>query len=317
VAYLDNIRTFVRVYELGSMSAAGRDMRISAAVASARIGQLEAHLGVRLFQRTTRSLSPTEQGRSFYEGAREVLDKVDEAEARVSEITETPRGTIHVAAPLGVGRRLIAPQLPGFAQAYPKIDLRLRLSDRRIDLAAEAIDLRFFLGHPADSDLTIRPIASCARVLCAAPDYVARRGAPRDGAALVSDNHACLNLRFPGATEFRWTLQTPEGPRPYPVSGRLECDDGDVLTAWALDGAGIAMKPVFEVAEHLAAGRLVALCHETPPLPVQMACLYTHRRLQDPKIRIFMDHVCGRVASAVAQAEAQAGSQAGSQAAPG
>ncbi|WP_370160155.1 LysR family transcriptional regulator [Limimaricola soesokkakensis] len=307
MAYLDNIRTFVRVYELGSMSAAGRDLRVSAAVASARIGQLETHLGVRLFQRTTRSLAPTEQGRSFYEGARAVLEKVEEAEALVSRITENPRGTIHVAAPLGVGRRLIAPELPGFAATYPQVDLRLRLSDRMIDLAAEAIDLRFFLGRPADSDLTIRQIASCARLLCAAPDYITRRGSPRDGAALVSGAHDCLNLRFPGATEFRWTLMTPEGPRAYPVSGRLECDDGDVLTDWALAGAGIALKPVFEIADHLAAGQLVPVCIETPPLPVQMACLFTHRRLQDPKMRLFMDHMAERIGSAVAAAEAVAG----------
>ncbi|MGR3463768.1 LysR family transcriptional regulator [Limimaricola sp.] len=308
MAYLDNIRTFVRVYELGSMSAAGRDLRISAAVTSARIGQLEAHLGVRLFQRTTRSLAPTEQGRSFYDGARAVLERVEEAEALVSRITETPRGTIHVAAPLGVGRRLIAPELPGFAQAYPQVDLRLRLSDRMIDLTAEAIDLRFFLGRPADSDLTIRQIATCARVLCAAPDYIARRGAPLDGAALLAQRHDCLNLRFPGATEFRWTLQTPQGPRAHPVSGRLECDDGDVLTDWALAGAGIAMKPVFEVADHLAAGRLVAVCTRTPPLPVQMACLFTHRRLQDPKMRLFLDHMAARIGAALAAAEAVAGS---------
>ncbi|MGR3626348.1 MAG: LysR family transcriptional regulator [Limimaricola sp.] len=308
MAYLDNIRTFVRVYELGSMSAAGRDLRISAAVTSARIGQLEAHLGVRLFQRTTRSLAPTEQGSSFYDGARAVLERVEEAEALVSRITETPRGTIHVAAPLGVGRRLIAPELPGFAQAYPQVDLRLRLSDRMIDLTAEAIDLRFFLGRPADSDLTIRQIATCARVLCAAPDYIARRGAPLDGAALLAQRHDCLNLRFPGATEFRWTLQTPQGPRAHPVSGRLECDDGDVLTDWALAGAGIAMKPVFEVADHLAAGRLVAVCTRTPPLPVQMACLFTHRRLQDPKMRLFLDHMAARIGAALAAAEAVAGS---------
>ena len=306
LAYLDNIRTFVRVYELGSMSAAGRDLRVSAAVASARIGQLEAHLGVRLFQRTTRSLAPTEQGRSFYDGARAVLDKVDEAEALVSRITESPRGTIHVAAPLGVGRRLIAPELPGFAEAYPQIDLRLRLSDRTIDLAAESIDLRFFLGRPQDSDLTIRQIATCARVLCAAPGYLARRGTPRDGAALVAEAHDCLNLRFPGATEFRWTLMTPEGPRAHPVAGRLECDDGDVLTDWALAGAGIAMKPVFEIADHLAAGRLVQVCAETPPLPVQMACLFAHRRLQDPKMRLFMDHMSDRIGAALTAAEARA-----------
>ncbi|SDF19294.1 LysR family transcriptional regulator [Limimaricola pyoseonensis] len=306
MAYLDNLRTFVRVYELGSMSAAGRDLRISAAVTSARIGQLEAHLGVRLFQRTTRSLAPTEQGRSFYEGARAVLERLEEAEAMVSEITETPRGVIHLAAPLGLGRRLIAPEARGFAEAYPQIELRLRLSDRSVDLAAEAIDVSFFLGHPADSDLKIRHIATCARVLCAAPDYVARRGMPEDGAALLRDGHDCLNLRFPGATEFRWTLQTPEGPRRFAVAGRLECDDGDVLTDWALDGAGIVLKPVFEVAGHLAEGRLVPVARATPPLPVQMACLYQHRRWQDPKTRLFMDHMSGRLSAALRAAETRA-----------
>ena len=105
MSYLDNIRTFVRVYELGSMSAAGRDLRVSPAVTSARISQLEEYLGVRLFQRTTRNLTATEQGRAFYDGAVAVLDAVDEAEAKVMHLTETPRGTLFVAAPLGLGHR--------------------------------------------------------------------------------------------------------------------------------------------------------------------------------------------------------------------
>lgn len=302
MSYLDNIRTFVRVYELGSMSAAGRDLRISPAVTSSRISQLEEHLGVRLFQRTTRSLTPTEQGQSFYRGATEILEAVESAEAQIANITENLRGSLYVAAPLGVGRRLIAPQVPDFLSDYPEVSVRLRLTDRKVDLTTEGLDLAFFLGQPEDSNLRIRKIADVARVLCAAPAYIARRGKPGNGTELVEERHECLSLRFPGATEFQWRLSTPEGPQRFRVSGRYECDDGDVLTAWALAGQGVAMKPVFEIADHLAAGRLVPVAEQTPPEPIQMACLFTHRRRQDPKTRLFMEFMIDRIARAVSGA---------------
>ncbi len=289
MAYLDNIRTFVRVYELGSMSAAARDMRISAAVASSRISQLETHLNVRLFQRTTRMLNPTEQGRLFYHGALKILDSVEEAEAEISSVTENPKGSLYVAAPLGVGQRLVAPAAPDFRTRYPLINIRLRLSDRKLDLAAEGLDAAFILGLPEDSTLRIRKIADCPRVLCAAPDYIAARGMPKTSSDLKAQNHACLNLRYPGAPEFQWPLKTPDGVQRVPVSGPLESDHGDVLTNWALDGQGIVLKPVFEISEHLAAGRLVPVLTEEPPIPVQLACLYMHRRRQDPKARLFID----------------------------
>lgn len=295
MSYLDNIRTFVRVYELGSMSAAGRDLRISPAVTSSRISQLEEYLSVRLFQRTTRSLTATEQGKAFYTGACEILEAVESAEAQIVDITENPRGALHVAAPLGVGRRLIAPQVPDFLQAYPDITLRLRLTDRKVDLTTEGLDLAFFLGQPEDSTLRIRKIADVDRVLCAAPAYIARRGNPASGAEIVAEGHECLNLRYPGATEFQWPLVTPDGPRRFRVSGRYESDDGDVLTDWALGGHGIVMKPLFEVADHIRAGRLVPVAEATPPEPVQMACLFTHRKRQDPKARLFMEFVIDRI----------------------
>lgn len=304
MAYLDNIRTFVRVYELGSMSAAGRDLRISPAVTSARISQLEEHLGVRLFQRTTRNLSATEQGKAFYGGAVTVLDAVEDAEATVAGLTDNPRGSLYIAAPLGLGRRLVAPEVPAFLKAYPEISLRLRLSDRVVDLTTEGLDLAFFLGLPADSNLRIRKILDCKRVMCASPAYISKRGNPANGAALLKGGHECLNLRFPGAPEFQWRLMTPDGPQRFAVSGRYECDDGDILTDWALSGQGIVIKPVYEVAEHLLSGALVPVATATPPEPVQMACLYTHRRHQDPKTRLFMDFVTDRVGQAVKTAEA-------------
>ena len=174
MAYLDNIRTFVRVYELGNMSAAARDMRISAAVASSRISQLEDHLGVRLFQRTTRLLNPTEQGNTFYKGAIKIVEAVADAEADISDITQSPRGSLYVAAPLGVGQKFIAPAVPKFKDVYPLINIRLRLSDRKLDLAAEGLDAAFFLGVPEDSNLRMRKITDCPRVLCASPSLYSR-----------------------------------------------------------------------------------------------------------------------------------------------
>ena len=189
--------------------------------------------------------------------------------------------------------------MPAFLAEYPEVSLRLRLTDRKVDLTTEGLDLSFFLGQPEDSTLRIRKIADCARVLCAAPTYIAARGMPNSGKDLVEDRHECLNLRYPGATEFQWRLITKDGPKKFAVTGRYECDDGDVLTDWALSGKGIVLKPVFEVAEHLKAGRLLPVAEQTPPAPVQMACLYTHRRRQDPKTRLFMEFIIDRIAAAV------------------
>lgn len=299
MSYLDNIRTFVRVYELGSMSAAGRDLRVSPAVTSSRISQLEEHLGVRLFQRTTRSLTPTEQGQSFYRGATDILEAVEKAEAQIVNITENLKGSIYVAAPLGVGRRLIAPQVPGFLKEYPEVSVRLRLSDRKVDLTTEGLDLAFFLGQPEDSNLRIRKIADVERILCASPEYVQRRGMPESGDDLLAQGHECLSLRFPGASEFQWRLVTAGGPKRFRVTGRYESDDGDVLTDWALAGHGVALKPVFEVAEHLKARTLIPVAEKTPPEAIQMACLFTHRRMQDPKTRLFMEFMVDRIAATI------------------
>ena len=303
MALLENIRLFVRVHELGSMSAAARDQRVSPAVASSRIAALEEHLKVRLFQRTTRSLRPTEHGEAFYAGAREVIEALEAAEGRVAAITGSPRGLLSVAAPLTLGRWLLAPRVPEFADAYPEISLRLRLTDRTVDLTGEGLDLSVFLGTPEDSTLKIRKVCDCARVLVASPAYVAERGMPRTGDDLMA-GHDCLILRYPGAAEFRWRLATPDGPRRFGVSGQLDSDDGDVLTDWALAGRGVALKPVFEVADHLASGALVEVCEQARPEPVQLACLYTHRRLQDPKRKLFLDWAAPVLRDAVSAAEA-------------
>ena len=297
MAYLDNIAVFVRVVELGSLSAAGRDMRLSPAVASNRIKELEKGLGVRLLNRTTRQLALTEHGTAFYDGAKKVLDAVAEAEAAVSAISQSPRGVIRVTAPLGIGRRLIAPTLPEFHDRFPEIEVRLRLSDHNVDLVKEGIDLAFRLGVIEDSSFKMRLIAPCERVLVASPAYLASRGTPENPEDLRS--HHCLLLRFPGSREFAWMLQTSEGPKKFDVRGPFDSDDGDVLTDWALAGRGIVMKPRFEVAKDLREGRLAVVLPESPPVPAQLAALYPHKMWQDPKLRLLLDFTVERCARTI------------------
>ncbi|WP_294923248.1 LysR family transcriptional regulator [uncultured Paracoccus sp.] len=287
MSYLESLRVFVRVVELGSITSGGRDLRMSPAVASNRIKNLETRFGVRLLNRTTRKLVPTEIGRAFYDSARRVIESLDEAEAVVSGFSGMPHGTIRVTAPLGLGRRLIGPLVPRFCNEYPGVEVRLRLSDRSVDIVADGIDLAFFLGEPRDSALKWRRIAECRRALVASPEYLARHGMPERPDDLV--RHNCLLLRYPRSPEFFWMLQAPGGPLKMMVSGRFDADDGDVLTEWALTGQGIANRPRYEIAEHLAAGTLVEVLPEHAPVPAQFGMLTPHRRLQDPKLRLFAD----------------------------
>lgn len=290
--YLESLRVFVRVVELGSITAGGRDLRMTPAVASKRIKELERRLNVRLFNRTTRKLTPTEIGNAFYDHARQVVQSLEDAEAAVSSFSQHPHGAVRVSAPLGVGKRILAPLVPEFVDLYPDVSVRLRLSDRKVDIVEDSLDVAFFVGRPPDSNLKMRKIMDTPRVLCAAPAYLERYGAPRTAEDLRL--HNCLLLRYPRSPEWYWTLVTADGPLKLEVAGSYDADDGDVLTAWALAGRGIVNKPRFDIAEHLANGALVELLPETPPEPALFGCLYPHRRLQDSKVRLFIDFVLER-----------------------
>ena len=170
------------------------------------------------------------------------------------------------AAPPGVGRRIIAPLVPDFVVRFPDIQVQMRLSDQVVDLMTERLDVAFFVGRPQDSTLKLRRIESCRRVLCAAPAYLERHGAPQRPADLLDDGHNCLLLRYPRSPEYFWTLKTGDGPRKCAVSGRFDADDSDVLADWMLAGHGIANRALF-------------------------GCLYPHRRWQDPKVRLLVDFI--------------------------
>jgi len=287
VSLLENIETFVRIVDLGGMSMTARQLRLSPAVVSHRLQQLESHLGVRLLHRTTRTLQLTEPGTAFYEACQGVLRAVEQAEGVALEAGGIPVGNIRVSAPLGLGRRMLAPLLPRFCARHDRLSVRLRLSDHLLDLVREAVDLSVRLAVLEDSSLIARKIADYPRILCAAPSYLQKRGIPREPDDLF--RHDCLLLRFPGSQQYRWTLQTPSGPVTLHLRGRLDADDGDVLTAWALEGSGITLKPVFEVAAHLRSGALRPVLLDTPPLPVTLAVVYPHRRLLPSKVRLLAD----------------------------
>lgn len=302
MSYIDSLRVFVRVTELGSITSGGRDLRLTPAVASKRIKELEKHLGVRLFNRTTRSLTPTEVGRVFYDHARKVLESLDEAEAVVANFSDTPRGVIRMTAPLGIGRQIIAPLVPEFTDLYPETSVQMRLSDRNVDMMGERLDVAFFLGVPKESELTLRKIAECDRVLCAAPAYLERRGAPQVPEDLMAGRHNCLLLRYPRSPEYFWVLDTVDGPRKMEVAGRYDADNADVLIDWALAGHGIANIARFVIEEELRSGRLVEVLPATPPRSGIFGCLYPHRRLQDPKIRRFVEFMSERCRVRIGQA---------------
>ena len=291
MAYVDSLRVFARIIELGSITSGGRDLRMTPAVASKRIKELEKHLGVRLFNRTTRSLTPTGVGRVFYKEAKKVLASIDNAENAISQFSDTPRGVIRITTPLGFGRRVIAPLVPSFVDKFPGTEIRMRLSDRKVDILAEELDMAFFIGTPPDSNLKLRKIADCKRILCASPEYLSRMGTPSFPDDVIDGLHNCLLLRYPRSPEYFWTVKTNNGSQKLNVSGKYDADDNDVLTKWALLGHGIINKPHFEMEDYIKNGKLIEVLPSNPPIPSIIGCLYPHKKLQDPKMIYFMDHI--------------------------
>ena len=290
---VENIRVFMRAVESGSFSEAGRVLRLSSAVASYRIRVLEEHLGCRLLTRTTRRMSLTEAGRIFYERCIDVVEALDRAESSVADKGGAPRGAIKLTAPLGLGRKVIAPIIGDYRSRHPETEVRLRLSDHLLDLVQEAVDVALRMAKLEDSTFTQRKIADVRRVICASPEYLERMGTPELPDDLL--RHECLLLRFPGSRQFRWTVGDGKKVVTVPVSGSVDADDGDVLTEWAVSGQGLVLKPLFEVARHVAEGRLRIVMQDHPPQPVDISLLYPSRKMQARRVRDLVDDIHGVV----------------------
>ncbi len=297
---LDNLLVFTRIVELGSFTAAGKSLRMSVALVSHRIKRLEEQLHCQLFTRTTRKTILTDQGRIFYQHCLEVRDAWQRAEASISDAGGAPRGSLKVTAPLGFGRRVVGPMVSRYRVGHPEIDVRLRLSDHILDLFTEGVDVAVRMATLPDSSLIVRKIGDIDRILCASPSYLDANGTPREIEDLAQ--HNCLLLRFPGSPQYRWTLRKGGQPVTIAVQGHMDVDDGDVLTQWALDGAGIALKPVFEIADHLKSGRLVPVLQRQAPEPVTLAVLHAYNRMAPPKVKAFADMIVSEARSHIAQA---------------
>jgi DNA-binding transcriptional LysR family regulator len=283
---LTEMAVFSRIVAMGSLSAAARDLGISPAVVSRRLAALEARLGVRLLNRTTRTLRLTDEGASYNETCSRLLAEIEEADAAVSAGSAEPRGTLRVALPASFANRHIAPLIPRFAERYPKVQLALSLSDRNVNLIDEGFDVAVRIAHLEDSSLAARKIAPNRRVVCASPDYLRRRGTPQTPAELA--RHDFLTVGdFAMTLEYRDPLGEPGSVR---VSGRYACDNWEVLREWALAGLGVALKSTWDVRRHLEDGSLVALCPRyTFDSDVAIYAVYPHRRHLPAKTRVFID----------------------------
>src|SRR5688500_10728153 len=277
---------FAKVVAAGSLSAAARELGLSPAMVSRRLAGLEARLGVRLVNRTTRSLHLTDEGATYYESCARVLAEIDHANASVSAGRHEPQGTLRVALPAAFGNQYVAPLVPQFAARYPAVQLSLSLSDRTVDLVDEGFDVAVRIAALADSSLSARKLAPNRRVVCASPEYLRRQGTPRTPEELAQ--HNCL---IASALTGAWDYKTPEGRSGrVRVSGRYVCDNWEVLREWALAGLGIALKSTWDVRRHLENGALVSLLPGyTFATDVAIYAVYPHRRHLPAKTRAFIE----------------------------
>ena len=287
---ISNWEVFAKVVELKSLSAAGRELRLTAAVVSSRIATIERKLGVRLLNRTTRRVNATEEGKIFYEHCLRIIDEIQAIETTIGTRSDAPRGSITVTAPAGFGRKHVAPFLPGFVERNEDLSVRLHLTDRLTDVIAEGTDVAIRIADLKNYSFIAKKLADNERVIVGAPEYLETHGTPEKPNDLLS--HNCLLLRFPGSKQYQWTLKSRAGKSvTLQVSGNLDSDNGEALTDWCLAGAGLAVKSLWEVDHHIRNGRLHVVLPDWKPLGHAIYAIYPHSRLMPPRVRAFIDYL--------------------------
>ena len=282
---LGDLDIFVRTSDNGSLSATARALDLTPAAASAALKRLEAELGVQLFLRSTRSLRLTPQGERFLAQCRPALEALQQAGAQLAAGGRALKGLLKLSAPSDLGRNVLLPWLDAFQAQYPGVDIRLQLSDRMANVYSDPVDAAFRYGKPPDSSLVALPLAlDNRRVLCAAPAYLARHGAPAAPQDLA--DHACLCFMLGDEVNDRWRF-TRAGTAALSVRVRSAnvANDGDAVRRWALLGKGIAYKSGLDVADDLAAGRLQALCVDWATEAVPLFLVVPGRRQLTPLVR--------------------------------
>lgn len=287
-ANLNDIQVFMAVVDAGSFIAGGKAMGLSRSAAGKAVMRLEERLDVRLLNRTTRKLSPTDEGRLLYDRGLQILASVDEAEASVAGKSGMPRGVLRLTVPDAYGRHVLLPLIGKYLKAWPDVQVEVSFTDRIADIVEEGFDLAIRIGVTStDSSFVSRVVARCRAMLCASPAYIAARGKPRDLDDLAA--HDCLvfssrnqrqSWRFPGE-QGGWIKAQGRS--------RLRLDSGEALLDAARAGLGIAFLPDFLVAEDLAAGRLCRILPGHGSGDVPIIALYPDKRLLEPRVRRFID----------------------------
>ncbi len=285
---------YAKVVELGSFARAAERLDVSTSAVSRQVAELEAHLEVRLLNRTTRRLSLTEAGQAFYERCVQLLADVEEAEASVRASAVVPRGTLRLTCGVTFGIRYLAPAIAEFSTAHPQVNFDLDLSDRSVDLVEEGFDLAVRIGGIGAQALVSRRIGSTQTMCCAAPAYLERHGSPRTPDELA--RHECLTYTYVAAPE-DWRFDAADGTRhTVRVRARHRANNGRMLAALAAAGLGVVYEPDFILVPEVRAGRLVRLLpgYEPPHSPVSV--VYPSRRHLSAKVRAFVDFLAARFA---------------------
>lgn len=279
------LSVFVTAVSTGSIAAAGRRHGLAPVVASRRLSALESEVGARLLQRSTRSLSLTDEGQAFLPHAREILDRETEALNALRPGHSGASGLLRLTAPAALGREVIVPLLPDLFAAHPQLRVELRLTERLVDLVAEGLDLAIRIADLRDTEMVARRIGTVRRVVCASPAYLAQHGNPATRSDL--SRHECLTL----VGSPHWLFEGPSGVEKVRVSGRMTCDAIDGLHAACRVGAGIAMLSTWSVANDLETGQLIELPLDASPHAPPIAALYPSARMLSPRVRVFMSAI--------------------------
>ncbi len=290
---IGDLGLFLRVLDLGSISAAARSLDLSVAVASQRLKRLERELGVRLLHRTTRRLHPTPEGVALAEQGRALVEDLEALTSGLRRSASEVSGTLRVTASASFGRLYISPLLPEFLALHPRLRMSIDLSDQTVDLVSAGFDLAIRIGALGDSTLVARRLASNRRVLCASPDYLRRHGAPRTPEDLA--DHECILLFGSRGRQDAWRLRDRDGNETMVrVHGRLESNYGEVIRDAAVAGLGIALHSTWHACEDLHAGRLQVVLPAYSFPDTGIHALMPQRRLVPPRVRAFVDFLAAR-----------------------
>lgn len=286
---LDNLTLFLRIVAKGGLAAAGRDLGLSPASVSERLASLEAYYGARLLTRTTRSISLTDEGRELVAGARRILAEAEEVESRIKLGVEKISGSIHLSAPVDLGRNRIAPLLDTFMIAHPEVSIDLTLSDGYTDLAGEGLDLAIRFGELADSTLRSRKLGSNQRIVCASPEYLKANGTPQHPADL--EHHNCVLMRFGGQADRQWRFFIDGREKRYSMRGNRIANDGELVRAWCREGHGLALKSIWDIQDDLKSGALVQILKAFTPPSTALQIVYPAGAMQQRRVRLVIDHL--------------------------